>query len=105
MINDGTEPFCGGAICKKVSKLHNFSLINIIICNNCLVFVFKACDGAETCIVSCHSEQKVWDGSTDIHFSYADGENRTSKLSEITGLSLTDLNIEENDNPNCKTPR
>ena len=67
--------------------------------------VLKACDGAETCIVSCHSEQKVWDGSTDIHFSYEDGENRTSKLSEITGLSLTDLNIEENENPNCKTPR
>ena len=85
---------------KKFVKWDNFFPTNIIICIH-----FKACDGAETCIVSCHSEQKVWDGSTDIHFSYEDGENRTSKLSEITGLSLIDLNIEENDNPNCKTPR
>ena len=31
MINDGTEPFCGGVVCKKVSKTHNFSSITLVL--------------------------------------------------------------------------
>ena len=29
MINDGTEPFCGGVVCQKVSKTHNFPSITL----------------------------------------------------------------------------
>jgi len=68
MINDGREASCGGVVCKK------------------------ACDGAEACIVSCHKDQRVWDGFGYLHVN---GTNRTSRLSEITGLNLTDLNIED----------
>ena len=60
----------------------------------------QACDGAEACIVSCHNDQKVWDGSE----YHAEPEtNRTLKLSEITGLTLTAVNIEEDEDPhiNC----
>ena len=59
--------------------------------NSTFALHLQACEGAETCIVSCHRDQKVWDGSAYVEFSY----DRTSKLSEITGLHLTDVNIED----------
>ena len=99
MINDGTEPFCGGAVCQKVRTFGNyFSLFNIIFY---LASYLQACEGAETCIVSCHRDQKVWDGSAYVEFSY----DRTSKLSEVTGLNLTLMNIEENEYHTCTNPR
>ena len=64
----------------------------------------QACEGAETCIVSCHKHDQAW-GENEYHqVSYLDGENRASKLSEITGLNLTDLNIDENDVYHCNVP-
>ena len=63
--------------------------------HNCNSPYLQACEGAETCIVCCHRDEEVWDGSDDINFIYKDGENRASKLSEITGLNLTEVNIED----------
>ena len=60
----------------------------------------QACDGAEACIISCHDAQSVW-VPNKIDFIDVDGANRTSKLSEITGLNLTDLNIEEYEGLHC----
>ena len=82
---------------KKLVKLEKGSLyiIGPFDTKNFLNLTFalhlQACEGAETCIVSCHRDQKVWDGSAYVEFSY----DRTSKLSEITGLHLTDVNIED----------
>ena len=89
---------------KKFVK-SQFSSRNIIICIGWLHHFFQACDGAETCIVSCHGDQKAWNGSENSPFAYEEGENRTLKLSKITGLSLTDQNIEENNDPHCKNAR
>lgn len=37
MINDGTEPFCGGAVCQKVRTFGNyFSHFNIIFYLDCI---------------------------------------------------------------------
>ena len=95
IINDGTDAFYGGVVCKKVSKVGEGFLVGPFNTKNFLNSTFalhlQACEGAETCIVSCHRDQKVWDGSAYVEFSY----DRTSKLSEITGLHLTDVNIED----------
>ena len=82
-IHDGTKASCGGSFCKKVSKMFSHQRSTSIL---------QACDGAEACIVSCQPANKVWDGN-----GYQDeAENdRISKLSEITGLTLTDINIED----------
>ena len=34
MINDGTEPFCGGVVCQKVSKTHNFPSITLVLASH-----------------------------------------------------------------------
>ena len=63
--------------------------------HNCIAPYLQACEGVETCIVSCHRDEDGWDGNEFNNLSFKNGENRASKLSEITGLNLTEVNIED----------
>ena len=78
-----------------VAELHAKKSVKLSSHHHYLQSLFlQACDGAEVCIVSCHKDRKVWDG---LRYHEEDGVSRTSKLSEVTGLTLTDLNIEDED--------
>ena len=104
-----------------VAELHAKKLVKLSSHHHYMQSLFlQACDGAEACIGSCHKAQKVWNGwsyperrysigeagnisqNKKMQFlPFSDGEHRTSKLSQITGLNLSDINIEDFVNVRC----